>query len=60
MPDGTKVFGKEINRNPEKYFTEDILKLIDEAAKKEYSYGGAGLSVDRDSEELDAEIQEER
>lgn len=41
LPDGRKVFGKEINRNPEEYFTEDILKLIDEAAKKEYAYGVA-------------------
>lgn len=41
LPDGRKVFGKEINRNPEEYFTEDVLKLIEEAAKKEYAYGVA-------------------
>ena len=39
MPNGTKLFGKEINTNPEKYFTEDLLKILDECAKKEYSYG---------------------
>lgn len=39
LPDGSKVFGKEINTNPEKYFTEDVLKRLDECAKKEYSYG---------------------
>jgi RecA/RadA recombinase len=39
MPNGTKLFGKEINNNPEKYFTEDLLKILDECAKKEYSYG---------------------
>ena len=39
MPDGTKVFGKSINDDPEKYFTKDILKAIDEQAKKQFSYG---------------------
>jgi RecA/RadA recombinase len=39
LPDGTKVFGKAINENPEKYFTEEVLSLIDEACKKEYLYG---------------------
>jgi RecA/RadA recombinase len=40
LPDGTKVFGKNINEEPEKYFTEDLLKQLDEAAKKEFMYGG--------------------
>jgi len=39
LPDGRKVFGKEINRNPEQYFTDEILVRLEEAAKKEYSYG---------------------
>jgi hypothetical protein len=39
LPDGTKVFGKNINDEPEKYFTKEILDQIDEAAKKEFSYG---------------------
>jgi RecA/RadA recombinase len=39
LPDGTKVFGKEINTNPEKYFTKEVLEKIEEAAKKEFSYG---------------------
>ena len=26
LPDGTKQYGKTINNNPEKYFTEDIMK----------------------------------
>ena len=34
---------KEINSKSEKYFTDDILKQIDEAAKKEYSYGNAEI-----------------
>ena len=39
MPDGTKVFGKAINDNPEKYFTKDMLDKIDEETKKQFSYG---------------------
>lgn len=39
MPDGTKVFGKAINNEPEKYFTPDIMKQIEEAANKEFMYG---------------------
>lgn len=40
LPDGKKVFGKEINNNPENYFTEEVMARLEEAAKKEFSYGG--------------------
>ena len=39
LPDGTKVFGKNINDEPEKYFTKEILDKIDEQARKKFSYG---------------------
>ena len=39
MPDGTKVFGKSINTEPEKYFTDEVLTKIDEYAKRKFSYG---------------------
>ena len=39
LPDGSKTFGKTINNNPEKYFTEDIMKQLDECAEKEFKYG---------------------
>jgi RecA/RadA recombinase len=39
MPDGSKVFGKNINDEPEKYFTKEVLKQIDEATKKKFLYG---------------------
>jgi len=39
LPDGNKVFEKQINDNPEKYFTTDVMKLLDEAAAKEFKYG---------------------
>lgn len=39
LSDGRKVFGKEIKENPEEYFTDEILAQLDDAAKKEFSYG---------------------
>ena len=39
MPDGSKVFGKNINDEPEKYFTKEILKQIDDATKRKFLYG---------------------
>jgi RecA/RadA recombinase len=39
LPDGAKVFGKSINDEPEKYFTKEVLKLIDDATKKKFLYG---------------------
>ena len=32
LPDGSKVFGKAINDNPKKYFTEDIMHKLEIAA----------------------------
>ena len=39
LPDGTKQYGKSIMSEPEKYFTEDIMKQIEEAVGKEFKYG---------------------
>ena len=39
LPDGSKQYAKTINNNPEKYFTEDIMKKLDECAMKEFKYG---------------------
>ena len=39
LPDGSTAFGKNINENPEKYYTEEVLKLIDDAARREFKYG---------------------
>lgn len=40
LPDGTKVFGKEINKHPEKYFNKELMLELEEAANKEFKYGG--------------------
>ena len=37
--DGKKVYAKEIYKNPEKYFTEEVMKKLDEISKQEFSYG---------------------
>ena len=39
LPDGSKQFGKTILNNPETYFTDDVMKQIDEMAGKEFRYG---------------------
>ena len=39
LPDGTKTFGKTINNQPEKFFTEDVMIKLDQAASKEFKYG---------------------
>ena len=39
LPDGTKQYAKTIQNEPEKYFTDEIMQQLEEAAKKEFSYG---------------------
>jgi len=36
---GKKVYGKEIYKNPEKYFTDDVLEKLDNISKENYAYG---------------------
>jgi len=38
-PGGTKMYGKQILNDPEKYFTKEVLEKIDEYAKNKFSYG---------------------
>ena len=57
LPDGTKVFGKAINENPESVFTKEILDQLEEAASKEFKYGKVGIDEQKsDSEE--SELQD--
>ena len=39
MPDGAKLYGKQILNDPEKYFTKEVMDRIEEAAQKEFTYG---------------------
>jgi RecA/RadA recombinase len=50
--DGTTVFEKQIVNNPQKFFTDDVLKLIDTAAQKEFSYGTGTTDTEEIMEEM--------
>lgn len=39
LPDGNKHYASHILKNPEKYFTKEILDRLDAVARKEYLYG---------------------
>lgn len=52
VSDGKTVFEKQIVNNPEKFFTEDVLQRIDQAAQREFSYGTSGLETEDVVEEL--------
>ena len=39
LPDGSKTFGKTINNDSTKYFTDDILKQLDDVCSREFKYG---------------------
>jgi len=36
----SSVYPSSILASPDKYFTEEVMQQLEEAAKKEFSYGG--------------------
>jgi RecA/RadA recombinase len=40
---GVKTYAKTILNDPDKYFTQEIMEKLDDAANKEFKYGTAGL-----------------
>lgn len=48
LPDGSTVWEKNINENPEQYFTKEILDKIEEAVQKEFMYGSDNKEIDLD------------
>jgi hypothetical protein len=50
FPDGTKAFESQIHKTPEKFFTEDVLKQIDEMCKNEFLYGKSNVSNTTEAE----------
>jgi RecA/RadA recombinase len=44
FPDGTKAFESQVKKNPEKYFTTDLLQKIDEACQGEFLYGKTNIT----------------
>ena len=45
---GTQLYGKSIYADPEKYFTEDVMKKLDDAAEQEFMYGQVDSDVSED------------
>ena len=39
--DGKKVYAKQILKDPETYFTQEVLEKLDEIAKEQFSYGAS-------------------
>ena len=50
FPDGTKAFEKSVYREPEKYFTDEIMKQLDEVAAKEFRYGDVKVEENIENE----------
>ena len=40
LANGTKLYGKQILSDPEKYFTEDIMTYLDSYCQTKFLYGG--------------------
>lgn len=62
LPDGTIIKSSELLKNPQKYYTKEVLDMIDLAAQKEFLYGNSddsemieSLDVDSDNETSDEE-----
>lgn len=55
LPDGTKVFGKALKDNPEKYFTNDILEQIDAWVQRKFKY----TPSEHHDEEMDGDFDDE-
>ena len=53
LPNGKTEFGKTINNNPEKYFTEDVMKRLETVVEGYFKYGNENRTDD--SEESDSE-----
>ena len=51
LPDGSKQYGKTILNDPKKYFTQDVMDILEECAKKEFRYGGQERITEQDISE---------
>jgi len=50
LPDGSKAFEKNINENPEKYFTKEVMDELEKMVALHFKYGS---SVERDADDGD-------
>jgi RecA/RadA recombinase len=51
FPNGTSAFKSKINKDPAKYFTKEVLDLIDEACGKMFKYGQDELPEEKEDNE---------
>jgi RecA/RadA recombinase len=51
LPDGKTVFEKQINDNPEKYYTKEVMDALEIAVAKEFKYGGGSVEDEPTVEE---------
>ena len=56
LPDGSKHFGSAIYKDPERFFTREVLEKINEGVKKEFSYGS---SYDSTREEVESVVADD-
>ena len=52
LPNGKTAFEKSINNEPEKYFTEDVMKNLEVAVAKEFKYGNIEETVEVENEDV--------
>ena len=52
-----KVYGKQILKEPEKYFTEEVMQQLDEIAKQEFSYGDGNLRTSGSNDSTESDLQ---
>jgi len=50
LPNGKTAFEKSINNEPEKYFTEDVMKKLEVAVAKEFKYGNIEETYEEETE----------
>lgn len=50
---GSKFYAKQILAEPERFFTEEVMELLDEASKVEFLYGYSDEIEEPDNEELE-------
>jgi RecA/RadA recombinase len=55
LPNGKTEFGKTINNNPEKYFTEEVMESLEQAVNTEFKYGSNSEIRTDNPEESDSE-----
>ena len=53
LPNGKTEFGKTINNNPEKYFTDDVMERLEKVVEGYFKYGNENRTDD--TEESDSE-----